>query len=69
MSVDEIDYLKNIEKLIGMELPLQEIEGYEPSEKPGEGNKPAAQKKSNFNRRRNNKNRNFKRKPKRNNPK
>ena len=69
VSVDEIDYLKNIEKLIGQELPLQMIEGYEPSDKPGDVSKPAAQKKSNFNRRRNNKNRNFKRKPKRNNSK
>lgn len=63
VSVDEIAYLKSIEKLIGIDLPLEVIEGYEPTEKPGDIQKPKGNK-PNFNKRKpKSNNRNFRRKP------
>ena len=42
VCLDEVEYLKNIEKLTGVSLPLQVIEGFEPTEKPGDVKKPAS---------------------------
>ena len=64
VSLDEMDYLRDIEKLIEMKLPIEEVEGFELTDKPGDFKKDAAQG-SNKKRPRPNKKKNFRRKPRR----
>ncbi|MEO9871407.1 DEAD/DEAH box helicase [Ekhidna sp.] len=68
VSLDEIEYLRDIEKLIKTKLPVDEIEGFEPTEK--QSDLPPSSKKKNFkpSRPKSNKRNNFrgKSKPRRN---
>lgn len=41
VALDEMDYLRDIEKLIEMKLPRDVMEGFEPTEKPEDMKKPA----------------------------
>ncbi len=68
VSLDEMTYLRDIEKLIGLELTPEELEGFPLTDKPGDFDKPAGSK---SNQRRNNRPKSgnsrrkpFKRKPK-----
>ncbi|WP_436515766.1 DEAD/DEAH box helicase [Ekhidna sp. To15] len=47
VSLDEVEYLRSIEKLIDTKIPKEVIEGFEPTEKPGD--LPPSPKKKNFN--------------------
>ncbi|WP_425392194.1 DEAD/DEAH box helicase [Ekhidna sp.] len=48
VSLDEVEYLRDIEKLIDIKIPKETIDGFEPTEK--ESDLPPSPKKKNFNR-------------------
>ena len=48
VSLDELEYLREIEKFIDMQIPTKIVEGFEPTEK--QGDLPLSTKKKNFNR-------------------
>lgn len=65
VSLDEVTYLRDIEKLIEMKLPIGEVEGFKLTDKPEDFQQPAG-KKSNFRKPKPKKgNRNFRRKSRR----
>ncbi|SNT34800.1 ATP-dependent RNA helicase RhlE [Ekhidna lutea] len=63
VSLDEMDYLRDIEKLIEIKIPKEEVPGFEPTEK--QSDLPPSPKKKNFKSSQHKpKNKNFRRKPK-----
>lgn len=63
VSLDEVDYLRDIEKLIDIKIPSEVVDGFEPTEK--QSDLPPSPKKKNFNRSQDKpKNKSFRRKPK-----
>ena len=63
VSLDEVDYLRDIEKLIDIKIPEEVVDGFEPTEK--QSDLPPSPKKKNFKRSQHKpKNKGFRRKPK-----
>jgi ATP-dependent RNA helicase RhlE len=61
VSLDEMAYLRDIEKLIGLKLPISEIEGFELTDKPEDFKQPAGKKPDFRKPKSKNRNRNYRR--------